>query len=88
MDNHSPNPHSDYHIRAALSSPWPIPDQPVRLMTENKFNLTELVRSLQRGEGHEDCFRRGAASCDRMECSWRTLCLDEPKRVPGGDKSI
>jgi hypothetical protein len=44
-------------------------------MAEDAFDLTELVRSLQRSEGHEDCFRQGAVSCDQMDCPWRDLCL-------------
>jgi len=44
-------------------------------MADDKFDLTDLVRSLQREAGHEDCFRQGQASCDRMDCAWRELCL-------------
>ena len=52
-------------------------------MTEKNFDLTELVRSLQRREGQQDCFRQGAVSCDRVECKWRGFCLAGPETVLG-----
>jgi len=45
------------------------------LMTENNLNVTDLVRSLQRSSGEQDCFRRGESECDRVDCLWRDLCL-------------
>ncbi len=47
-------------------------------MAASNFNLTDLVRSLQRREGNQDCFRRGLADCDEMECTWRELCMGGP----------
>jgi hypothetical protein len=44
-------------------------------MAANTFDLTGLVRSLQRSEGHQDCFRRGLADCNQTDCAWRDLCL-------------
>ncbi len=40
-------------------------------------NVTDMIRSLQRTEGHTDCFRRGAAQCDQIECAWRQYCLEK-----------
>ena len=50
---------------------------------EDLFDLTDLVRSLQRLEGNQDCFHTNPNSCGRLDCSWRSLCLkqpDEPKK--------
>jgi hypothetical protein len=47
-------------------------------------NVTALVRSLQRRAGLEDCFRRGHADCDRMDCDWRMHCVDIPTDLPTG----
>lgn len=44
-------------------------------MSENNFDLTDLVRSLQRSEGYQDCFRQGLADCNQLDCAWRDLCL-------------
>jgi hypothetical protein len=34
-----------------------------------------MIRSLQRSEGVEDCYRRGREICDWTECPWRRYCL-------------
>jgi hypothetical protein len=34
-----------------------------------------MVRSLQRTAGLTDCFRRGRADCDDIQCRWRSYCL-------------
>ena len=47
-------------------------------MAIDKFDLIDLVRSLQRESGHQDCFRREQACCDQLSCPWRDLCLPEP----------
>ncbi len=44
-------------------------------MAASTFDLTGMVRSLQRSEGNLDCFRRGLADCDQTDCPWRDLCL-------------
>lgn len=38
-------------------------------------DITAMIRSLQRTEGLADCFRRGIADCDQLECAWRQYCL-------------
>jgi hypothetical protein len=43
---------------------------------ENRFvDITAMIRSLQRSEGSNDCFRRGICDCDQLDCSWRQYCL-------------
>lgn len=38
-------------------------------------DVTAMIRSLQRTEGLRDCFRRGIADCDQLDCAWRRYCL-------------
>lgn len=45
-------------------------------MNNNYLNLNELVRSIQRSAGDPDCFRRGSDPCDKVDCIWRSLCLE------------
>jgi hypothetical protein len=51
-------------------------------MAANTFDLTDLVRSLQRSEGYQDCFRRGLTDCNQLDCAWRDLCLYRPDPAP------
>ena len=44
-------------------------------------DITAMIRSLQRTEGLTDCFRRGIADCDQLECTWRQYCLGNTKGV-------
>lgn len=44
-------------------------------------DITAMIRSLQRTEGVTDCFRRGGADCDSIECAWRQYCLGSAKDV-------
>jgi CheY-like chemotaxis protein len=39
------------------------------------LDLIELVRSLQRNAGDQDCFRTNPDSCGKLDCQWRPLCL-------------
>jgi hypothetical protein len=39
------------------------------------LDTTAMIRSLQRSEGVEDCYRRGHKVCDYHECPWRRYCL-------------
>jgi hypothetical protein len=51
------------------------------MKTKDLCNLTELVRSLQRTEGHPDCFRlarSASGTCDKLDCLWRRSCLRKP----------
>lgn len=43
----------------------------------NYLDLTELVRSVQRSDGHADCFRRGFCDCDQLDCPWRAQCFNK-----------
>jgi hypothetical protein len=45
-------------------------------MQNNYLKLDDLVRSIQRSAGDPDCFRRSIAPCDKVDCIWRSLCLD------------
>lgn len=46
------------------------------------INITDMIRSLQRTEGLNDCFRRSAAYCDQLECAWRQYCLKNTDDLP------
>jgi hypothetical protein len=35
----------------------------------------ELIREIQRKEGHFDCYGTADDSCDQLECSFRSSCL-------------
>ena len=47
-------------------------------MKKGLADLTALIRSIQKREGNEDCFRRGKEFCDQFHCAWREYCLEEP----------
>jgi len=38
-----------------------------RGLKKNFLDTTELIRSIQRAEGHFDCFRRAEGCCDQRE---------------------
>ncbi len=40
------------------------------------LDITALIRSVQRAEGHTDCFREGLKDCDEVDCNWRSFCLE------------
>jgi len=41
-----------------------------------KKEKTELVRAIQKKEGYCTCYATdAAASCERLECSWRSDCF-------------
>ena len=46
-----------------------------RTPKKNYLDLATLIRSIQRAEGHTDCFKMGMVPCDQIECKWRTFCL-------------
>ena len=50
----------------------------VNLETEKKnfLDITALIRSIQRAEGHTDCFRKGIIDCDQFICKWRYICVE------------
>jgi hypothetical protein len=46
----------------------------------NYLDIITLIRSIQRSEGNPDCFLKGNADCDQLNCAWRPYCLGkEPK---------
>ena len=49
------------------------------LMENDQVDIVHLIRSIQRLEKNPDCF--GVAEiqshCDRMNCAWRSLCLEK-----------
>jgi hypothetical protein len=37
---------------------------------------TEIIRTIQKGEGNNDCFATGLANeCGQLNCLWRQDCL-------------
>ncbi len=52
---------------------------------KNFSDVTELVRSIQRAEGYDDCFRKAQGLCDHSDCTWRAHCVESHK-TPGGKK--
>ncbi len=39
-------------------------------------NITDLIRSVQRTEGNQDCFKKHQGACAEIECEWRPYCLE------------
>jgi hypothetical protein len=59
-------------------------------MGEDFCDLVQLIRSLQRLEGHPDCFGTADHFCGRAECAWREYCLkpdEAPVSWPDGDSA-
>lgn len=46
-------------------------------MKQDFFDLTNLIRSIQRAEGNPDCFGRAQGHCDRLDCAWHQYCLEK-----------
>lgn len=44
---------------------------------QNYLDITALIRSLQRTEGEDDCFRTTNFNCQRLDCRWREYCFDK-----------
>ncbi len=41
-----------------------------------KMSKTELIRSIQRAEGNNDCFAgENVNGCDQVNCLWREDCV-------------
>jgi hypothetical protein len=49
------------------------------VMRNDLFDLTNLIRSIQRAEGNPDCFSKAQGYCDRLDCAWRQYCLKKPQ---------
>lgn len=51
------------------------------LKVSSRINKTELIRSIQRAEGNEDCFgTEHVKICDQTNCLWREDCLSIQKK--------
>ncbi len=46
-------------------------------MEDDRVDLTLLIRSMQRAEGHSDCFGAAKGHCDRLDCAWRKYCQEK-----------
>ena len=44
---------------------------------QSYLDIIGLVRSVQRSEGHSDCFRRNVCDCDQLNCPWRGQCFQK-----------
>lgn len=63
-------------------SPIEMPNTSITIQRDRRYvDITAMIRSLQRTEGNTDCFRRGQADCDQLECAWRQYCLGSAKSV-------
>ena len=40
-----------------------------------KYAKKDLIKSIQRTEGYNDCFAVGRRNCDQMSCCWRSDCI-------------
>lgn len=51
------------------------------LKVSSRINKKELIRSIQRAEGNEDCFGiEHVKICDQTNCLWREDCLSIQKK--------
>jgi len=56
-------------------------------MKNDFFDLTNLIRSIQRAESNPDCFARAQGHCERLACAWRQYCLEKPQdETPAHEK--
>jgi hypothetical protein len=46
-------------------------------MEDDRVDLTHLIRSMQRAEGHSDCFGTAERHCDRIDCAWHKYCRED-----------
>ncbi|MBW1725210.1 MAG: hypothetical protein JRD87_10660 [Deltaproteobacteria bacterium] len=53
---------------------------------KNYLDMAALIRSIQRAEGHTDCFQKGMIDCDQADCKWHPFCL-EGRPVLGEDRT-
>lgn len=76
--NHKANREKDQVNRA----PMQLPNSCIPIRSQSRYvDITAMIRSLQRTEGNIDCFRRGQADCDQLECAWRQYCLGNAKSI-------
>jgi len=43
---------------------------------KNYLDMAALIRSIQRAEGHTDCFQKGMIDCEQPDCKWHPFCLE------------
>lgn len=74
------------NTRVLAARPWTAnkiphhrPEREALFMKNDFFDLTNLIRSIQRAEGNSDCFARAQDRCDRLACAWRQYCLEKPQ---------
>lgn len=48
-----------------------------RELPKSFLNLTALIRSIQRHDGHEPCFRTDREQCGEIDCNWRSHCIGD-----------
>ncbi len=52
-----------------------------RAVMAGKMKKAELIRTIQRAEGNNDCFGSGlSGECDQTSCLWRGDCLIEDSK--------
>jgi hypothetical protein len=80
MDDHHSSVRGNFFVDRTKS----VPKNPAEAGAKEKIHSTgqvdiiAMVRSLQRTAGQVDCFRRGNADCDILDCDWRAYCLKGP----------
>jgi|AMWB02.1.fsa_nt_gi hypothetical protein len=80
--NHKPSREKDQAPR----SPMQMPKSRLSARSQTHYvDITAMIRSIQRTEGNTDCFRRGQADCDQVNCAWRQYCLGNAKSVFSDD---
>jgi hypothetical protein len=52
-----------------------------REKARNYLDIITLIRSIQRSEGNPDCFLKGNAACDQLNCAWRPYCLGKERKA-------
>ena len=60
-------------------------------MEDDPVDLTHLIRSMQRIEGHSDCFGTVQGHCDHIDCAWRKYCQNdslEPSVEDGSQSQV
>lgn len=56
------------------------------LASNQKFtHLARFIRSIQRIEGHADCFGKVVRDCRQWDCVWRAYCLMETRKDSNKD---
>ena len=61
-------------------------DSEKKICPAGQVDIIAMVRSLQRTAGVTDCFRKGNADCDIIDCDWRTYCLGAPADLKKKEK--